>query len=90
MEKVTHLACRLDAIASAITCLLVIGHWSLVNGQWSFNFLIKKLLTSPKTSAKIITHGLERWLSGRKRQIANLLRDYIPSRVQSLPLRFYG
>ncbi len=35
MAKVTHLACRLDAIASAITCLLVIGHWSLVIGHWS-------------------------------------------------------
>ena len=35
MEKVTHLAGSLDAIASAITCLLVIGHWSLVIGQWS-------------------------------------------------------
>ncbi|MBS3027444.1 MAG: hypothetical protein HCA25_10230 [Dolichospermum sp. DET50] len=35
MEKVTHLASSLDAIASFIAWSVVIGHWSLVIGQWS-------------------------------------------------------
>jgi hypothetical protein len=35
MEKVTHLASSLDAIASFIEWSLVSGHWSVVSGHWS-------------------------------------------------------
>ena len=60
MEKVTHLASSLDAIASLIVQWSVVsgqwsvvtGHWSLVIGHWSLNYYLAIPTEAPRLTLR--------------------------------------